>query len=142
MNEKIDETAAARRERRARAIWSVQGAGLPWSSLTADERQVWLQLADAVEASDRAAGGAAAQEADVSGTTLPRAAPGLRAHAPVIAAMQDLTAQARAEGTFSHLPEPSQSEGRVSVIGRSVIALVLFLAAAAGLLYLGLVLAG
>ncbi|NBD96455.1 MAG: hypothetical protein GVY11_08280 [Gammaproteobacteria bacterium] len=137
MSDMTGEAAEARRERRAQAIWTVQGAGLPWSSLTAAERETWYALADAVEASDRDVGvGTVLHQgsADPGGGKAP---PGLRAHAPAAAVLQDLTRDARAGAPLRHDPGPAAPEGRVSAVARSLMALVLFLAAAAGLLYLG-----
>lgn len=141
MREGTGETVEARRERRARAIWAVQGAGLPWSALTAEERRTWYDLAEAIEASDRKAGFAELREGAAS---LERKgpAPGLRAHAPVVALMQEVSmAAAYDEPAPGNQVAPSL-ESRMSAILRSVVALVLFLAAAFALLYLGLALAG
>lgn len=150
------ETATERRERRAQALWQVQGAGLPWTTLTQDERRGLYALADAVEASDM---DAAIDRFPEGSTDAKRsqAAPGLRAHVPVVAAMQDVVAAANDgwTGARLHNLDPTTDEigdrpatasssigGRALAIGRSLAAVALVMAIAAGLLTLGLMLAG
>ena len=141
MSDGTEETVEARRERRARAIWAVQGGGLPWTALTAEERRVWYDLAEAIDASDREAG-LADRRKGASGLERRAAKPGLRAHAPIVAAMQEVSMAAGHDRLPHDDPAAPPDESQVSVILRSVFALVLFLAAAAGLLYFGLALAG
>ena len=147
------EGQAGRRERRARALWQVQGAGLPWSTLSREERDSVYALADAVEASDRAA-----METPSVGIAIGRAeaAAALRAHVPAVVDLEEATRRAADmaghRGAGDAVAEMAKTVGTarshrpmrwpLTTIGRSLIAMALFAAMAAGLLYAGLLLVG
>ena len=145
----MSETADDRRSRRAQAMFRTCQAHRRWADADDRERQYWLTAAHAVEASDAAAGMLAMPLDRPFGQRRNADIRGLGVHAPTLAAMYeqagvDVRSPQRSGAAESpEIESLDQSEGRSTLLAavRSVLAMVLFIACAAGLLAIGYYLA-
>ena len=143
------ETFEDRRQRRAQAMLRACQPDRGWAEASEPERHYWLAAAQAVEASDAAAGIQPIPLEGPYGRQRSAGTRGLGAHVPALAAMYeqagiDVGPASRSDAAASPEIEdlgPDAPESGLPPVVRAVLALIAFAACAAGLLAAGYYLA-